>query len=113
MTRGQPIGMVSSLHWAWEHLHAGMHASVVATRTGPLKRARACGCGGVVCFSAWDFGKLLTLKLVNIIVLYIVKRYVPMAKVGHPIDAGILAVVAATALAPCISFHSFALTCCS
>lgn len=29
---------------------------------------------------AWDFGKLLTLKLVNIIVLYIVKRYVPMAK---------------------------------
>ena len=35
---------------------------------------------GRIPLSAWDFGKLLTLKLVNIIVLYIVKRYVPMAK---------------------------------
>ena len=30
--------------------------------------------------SAWDFGKLLCLKLVNIIVLYIVKRYVQLTK---------------------------------
>ena len=40
-----------------------------------------------ICFSAWDFGKLIVLKLVNIIVLYIVKRYVQLA---HDVDCGTL-----------------------
>ncbi len=30
--------------------------------------------------STWDFGKLLCLKLANVIILYIVKRYVQLAE---------------------------------